>query len=86
MLIGFGVASLSKKYQRAWIEKVEERLKLTTNMLANMRTVKMLGLSPRMFDLVFGARDTEIKHSTRYRWALIAQVWFCKSIHEADLQ
>ncbi|KAM3513105.1 hypothetical protein MY11210_003217 [Beauveria gryllotalpidicola] len=76
VLLTFVVASLAKNYQRAWIEKVQERLRLTTNMLANMRTVKMLGLSPRMFSLLYKARDVEIETSTRYRWTLIGQIFF----------
>ncbi|KGQ06661.1 Metal resistance protein YCF1 [Beauveria bassiana D1-5] len=76
VLLTFVVASLAKKYQRAWIEKVEERLRLTTNMLANMRAVKMLGLSPRMFSVLYKARDVEIETSTRYRWTLIGQIFF----------
>ncbi|KAM3495136.1 hypothetical protein MY3957_001558 [Beauveria namnaoensis] len=76
VLLTFIVASLAKKYQRAWIEKVEERLRLTTNMLANMRAVKMLGLSPRMFSVLYKARDVEIETSTRYRWTLIGQIFF----------
>ncbi|KAM3550366.1 hypothetical protein ARSEF4850_008382 [Beauveria asiatica] len=76
VLLTFVVASLAKKYQRAWIEKVQERLRLTTNMLANMRTVKMLGLSPRMFSVLYKARDVEIETSTRYRWTLIGQIFF----------
>ncbi|OAA38744.1 ABC transporter, transmembrane domain, type 1 [Beauveria brongniartii RCEF 3172] len=76
VLLTFVIASLAKKYQRAWIEKVQERLRLTTNMLANMRTVKMLGLSPRMFSVLYKARDVEIETSTRYRWTLIGQIFF----------
>ncbi|KAM3469416.1 hypothetical protein MY5147_007062 [Beauveria neobassiana] len=76
VLLTFVVASLAKKYQRAWIEKVEERLRLTTNMLANMRAVKMLGLSPRMFSVLYKAREVEIETSTRYRWTLIGQIFF----------
>ncbi|ATY62911.1 multidrug resistance-associated [Cordyceps militaris] len=74
--LAFVIASLAKKYQRIWIEKVEERLRLTTNMLANMRTVKMLGLSPKMFSVIYKARDVEIENSTRYRWTLIGQIFF----------
>ncbi|OAA60152.1 ABC transporter, transmembrane domain, type 1 [Cordyceps fumosorosea ARSEF 2679] len=75
----FFIASLAKKYQRAWIEKVEERLRLTTNMLANMRTVKMLGLSSSMFSVIYKAREVEIENSTRYRWTLIGQIFFSNS-------
>ena len=78
VFLAFVIATLAKKYQRAWIEKVEERLRLTTNMLANMRTVKMLGLSSRMFSVIYKARDVEIENSTRYRWTLIGQIFFCK--------
>ncbi|OAA74978.1 ABC transporter, transmembrane domain, type 1 [Akanthomyces lecanii RCEF 1005] len=79
VLLAFVIATLAKKYQRAWIEKVEERLRLTTNMLANMRTVKMLGLSSRMFSVIYKARDVEIENSTRYRWTLIGQIFFSNS-------
>ncbi|XWW94251.1 hypothetical protein V2A60_002194 [Cordyceps javanica] len=79
VFMAFVIASLAKKYQRAWIEKVEERLLLTTNMLANMRTVKMLGLSSRMFSVIYKARDVEIENSARYRWTLIGQIFFSNS-------
>lgn len=84
VFLAFVIATLAKKYQRAWIEKVEERLRLTTNMLANMRTVKMLGLSSRMFSVIYKARDVEIENSTRYRWTLIGQIFFCK-YHQLNL-
>lgn len=49
-----------------------------------MRSVKMLGLSSKMFDAIFKSRDVEIQHSARYRWTIIAQVVFCKTCFLTD--
>ncbi|KAH8892336.1 ABC transporter [Thozetella sp. PMI_491] len=75
VIIILKVSMLSKGSQRAWVEKVEDRLRLTTHLLGDMKAVKMLGLSERMYDLVQGLRKVEIETSRAFRKLLIWQIY-----------
>ena len=77
-MITVKVSILSKSSQRAWVEKVEDRLRLTSYMLADMKAVKMLGLSDRMYTLIQALRKVEIDASRAFRKLLILQIFFCK--------
>ncbi|KAL6233931.1 hypothetical protein BDW75DRAFT_231562 [Aspergillus navahoensis] len=79
----FKVSSLTNKFQRRWIEKVEERLRLTSYTLENIKAVKMLGLSEAIFTIVQGLRHAEITTSAVFRKSLIAIVTLSNS--PADL-
>lgn len=65
--------------QRRWIEKVQERLQVTSSMLGDMKAVKMLGLERVMSDLVQRLRRDEISTSKSYRKRLMAMVLLCMS-------
>jgi hypothetical protein len=65
--------------QRAWIEKVQGRLKVTTEILGNMKAVKMLGLSSTVSNLLQDLRRDEISSSSSYRKVLLSVVVICKS-------
>ncbi|ETS75107.1 hypothetical protein PFICI_13591 [Pestalotiopsis fici W106-1] len=61
------LSTAAKTAQRNWIEKVQERLRITSAMLDDMKAVKMLGLSSVMTDIVQGLRKSEIEKSEVYR-------------------
>ncbi|KAI6762485.1 hypothetical protein HG530_008465 [Fusarium avenaceum] len=65
---------MMKTAQLQWIQKVQERLRVTTAMLENMKTVKMLGLSDVMSSIIDKARKNEIASSTAFRKTLVLQL------------
>lgn len=69
----------AKKAQVAWIEKVQERLGITTAMLDDMKAVKMLGLSTVISDMITKFRQVEIRTSRVFRKLLVWNVLLCKT-------
>ncbi|KAK2779173.1 ABC transporter [Colletotrichum kahawae] len=53
--------------QKRWIEKIQERLRVTTTMLSEMKAVKMLGLTQVMSNTVQNLRTDEIETSKSFR-------------------
>lgn len=74
------MSHFSKKAQVAWIEKVQDRLRVTSNMLDDMKTVKMLGLSTIICDTIQRLRRVEIQTSKVYRKLLVWNVLLCKMV------
>ncbi|KAF2444598.1 putative multidrug resistance-associated protein [Karstenula rhodostoma CBS 690.94] len=71
----FKFSTWAKAAQRVWIENVEKRLGVTTVVLEAMRTVKMLGLSEKLSDIISNLRTVEIDSSSRYRKILIGIIF-----------
>ncbi|KAK9802300.1 putative ABC transporter [Seiridium cardinale] len=65
------IATGAKTAQKAWIEKVQERLRVTSAMLDDMKAVKMLGLSTVMSNIIHGLRKAEVQTSRGYRKLLV---------------
>ncbi|KAF5671237.1 ABC transporter [Fusarium heterosporum] len=65
---------MMKTAQLQWIQKVQERLRVTTAMLENMKAVKMLGLSDVMSSIIDKARKNEIASSAAFRKILVLQL------------
>ncbi|KAM0552701.1 hypothetical protein ACHAPJ_007798 [Fusarium lateritium] len=65
---------MMKMAQLQWIQKVQERLRVTTAMLENMKAVKMLGLSDVMSSIIDKARKNEIASSAAFRKILVLQL------------
>lgn len=51
----------------AWNEKIETRVAKTSNILAQLKSVKMMGLTPPMSSSVQNLRNAEIKTSLTER-------------------
>ncbi|KAL4977122.1 hypothetical protein BDW66DRAFT_166044 [Aspergillus desertorum] len=79
----FKLSTLTNKFQRLWIEKVENRLRLTSYTLENIKAVKMLGLSEKIFTIVQGLRHAEVATSAVFRKLLIGTITLSNS--PADL-
>ncbi|KAK5991839.1 ABC multidrug transporter B [Cladobotryum mycophilum] len=79
VLVTFQLSAWSKATQKIWIEMVEQRLGITTSMLASMRAVKMLGLSQKIFDLITNFRHAEINGSKKFRKLLVLRIFFSNS-------
>ncbi|KAI0160936.1 ABC transporter [Hypoxylon sp. FL1284] len=73
--VTYKVSKGARTAQARWVERVQERLKVTSSFLNNMKAVKMLGLSPVMSSVVQKLRIDEIGVSKAYRkllvWALL---------------
>ena len=72
------VSTRSGQAQKQWIERVQERLSVTSSMLGKMKTVQMLGLGDTLFKLVSRLRQIEVETSSRFRRLLIWQIVLCK--------
>lgn len=76
----FKLSSLGKTSQKRWIERVEKRLSITSSMLCDMKAVKMLGLTDKMFEIVHHLQWMEVETSRQFRKIFIAQVLFCECL------
>ncbi|KAH8195528.1 hypothetical protein TruAng_010313 [Truncatella angustata] len=65
------IATGAKTAQKAWIEKVQARLRITSAILDDMKAVKMLGLSNVVSGIIDNLRKVEIKTSSAYRKLLV---------------
>lgn len=74
------VSTKSGQAQKQWIERVQERLTVTSSMLGKMKTVQMLGLGDTLYKLISQLREIEIQTSSRFRKLLIWQIVLCKEI------
>lgn len=72
------MSNYAKKAQVAWIEKIQERLRVTSTMIDDMKAVKMLGLSSVMSNMIRMLRQAEIQTSKVYRKLLVWNVLLCK--------
>ncbi|OQE44692.1 hypothetical protein PENCOP_c002G03156 [Penicillium coprophilum] len=77
------LAAASSTAQRSWVEKVEDRLRMTSLALEKIKEVKMLGLSEKISSIIRGLRHAEVATSTVFRKLLIVRVVLSNS--PADL-
>jgi ATP-binding cassette subfamily C (CFTR/MRP) protein 1 len=78
VLVSIPISQRSNEAISRWIERVQDRLSATSSMLHDMKAVKMLGLSDRLFDYVSQLRIMELQVSERFRKLLIGQVLLCR--------
>lgn len=72
------VSTKSGRAQGQWIERVQDRLAVTSSMLGKIKTVQMLGLNDILFKLISRLRQVEVETSARFRKLLIWQIALCK--------
>jgi hypothetical protein len=65
--------------QRQWIEKVQERLRVTSDALGNMKAIKLLGLTNVLAEIITRLRLEEVHTSKKFRKILVATLLLCKS-------
>ncbi|KAJ5928177.1 ATP-binding cassette transporter [Penicillium verhagenii] len=71
------VAPLSSRMGQAqgqWVERVQSRISMTSNLLRDIKSVKMLGLSGVMYRTITKLREAELKISERFRKLLIGEI------------
>lgn len=64
--------------QKQWTERVQERLRVTSAFLNDMKPVKMLGLGSAMQDIVTRLRTSEIATSAVFRKIITITLLLCK--------
>lgn len=79
------VSTKSGQAQKQWIERVQERLAVTSSMLGKIKTVQMLGLGDTLYKLISQLREIEIQTSSRFRKLLIWQIVLCKKFTDLIL-
>lgn len=51
----------------AWNNEIEHRVSITSDMLQQIKTIKMVGLAPSVSDLVQDLRHSEMEQSKPFR-------------------
>ncbi|RDA86714.1 hypothetical protein CP532_4180 [Ophiocordyceps camponoti-leonardi (nom. inval.)] len=72
----FGTAEISRTIgarQKIWMDAVEKRITMTASMLASMRSIKMMGLSPVLSKIVQDQRIHETRRMAAARWNIVWQ-------------
>ena len=59
--------------QKIWVDAVQKRIALTSSMLADMRSVKMMGLSRMLTSMIQDQRVSETYRMAGYRWSIVWQ-------------
>ncbi|KAJ6125118.1 hypothetical protein N7471_012435 [Penicillium samsonianum] len=75
-LLGLGVASTMGERQQRWLQAIQNRVQATSEMLKNMKEVRLGGLQELMADKLRGLRAKEVSESTPFKRALTLIVTF----------
>lgn len=68
-----------------WSKGVQKRVHITSSLLAQIKSIKMMGLSEYMRDTIQGLRTTEVEFSKKYR-VLISWLNLLGTISCIDLE
>jgi ABC-type multidrug transport system fused ATPase/permease subunit len=68
--------SLFPRYQGVWVGGIQSRVSSTASMLGSMRSIKFLGISAVVGDLIQGLRIRENKLAQKFRWLILFQILF----------
>lgn len=67
-------SGLSTKHQKKWMEAVQSRVAMTSNMLSSMKSVKMRGLEDVVSSVLQESRGKELKQGSRFRYITVLTV------------
>ncbi|KAF7158902.1 hypothetical protein CNMCM5623_004081 [Aspergillus felis] len=73
-VFGLGVASTMGARQRRWLEGIQERVRVTSEMLKSMKEIRLSGLQAPMASKLQSLRAHEISQSRPFKKALVAIV------------
>lgn len=65
--------------QRRWLQAIQNRVQVTSEMLKSMKEVRLGGLQQLMADKLRGLRAEEVSESTPFKRALTLIVTLCQS-------
>src|SRR5450755_2059645 len=71
--------------QRKWLEAIEKRVNVTSDMLSSMKEVRMSGLQTRMKVELQRLRSKEVADSKPFKNALVSIVTLCELFLQASL-
>jgi ATP-binding cassette, subfamily C (CFTR/MRP), member 1 len=57
--------------QKKWVAAVQKRVAITSSTLGSMKSVKMMGYSRIMSDIIQSQRIRELRHQRGFRWMII---------------
>lgn len=72
------LAAAANSSQVAWIEKIQERLKTTSYVLDNLRSIRLVGFQRILESKIEELRRDEVQTSESYRKVLIGMLLLCK--------
>ena len=75
-----GIARFMGSAQKIWMEGIQTRVDNTATMLSSMKSVKMLGFSARLGEMIQGLRSAELQLSTKFRRLLLVRVFLANSL------
>jgi hypothetical protein len=81
MLCGVLVGAPIGVSQGAWIQASQKRVTLTSKVLANIKPLRLSGMSGPIFALVQSLRSQELEISRRFRFLLGIASTLCKFAH-----
>ncbi|KAL4964262.1 P-loop containing nucleoside triphosphate hydrolase protein [Aspergillus stella-maris] len=73
-ILGLGVASTMGTRQRLWLEAIQSRVQVTSEMLKSMKEIRLSGLQASMASKLEALRGEEITQSRPFKKALVAIV------------
>ncbi|KAL4747875.1 hypothetical protein BDW72DRAFT_215157 [Aspergillus terricola var. indicus] len=76
-ILGLGVASTMGSRQRCWLEAIQSRVQVTSEMLKSMKEIRLSGLQTPMASKLEALRTEEISQSRPFKKALVAIVTLC---------
>ncbi|KAK2023189.1 P-loop containing nucleoside triphosphate hydrolase protein [Colletotrichum zoysiae] len=74
VLVGMKTGQLLPPLQRKWMQAIQKRVGITTEIVGSMKGVKMSGLSATVQDQIQGLRDFELDESKKFRRMQILNV------------
>ncbi|KAI2695411.1 hypothetical protein CBS147332_9340 [Penicillium roqueforti] len=76
ILSSLGSTYISKNIggqQKNWVDAVQQRIAITRSMLADIQTVKRMGLSKTFLHIIQNKRVQETHQMAKYRWSIVWQ-------------
>jgi ATP-binding cassette subfamily C (CFTR/MRP) protein 1 len=70
--------------QSTWVKAVQKRIAITSTVLRSMKSVKMMGLSDSMEELLQNERVNELKLAKPFRWLIVWLNVLGKSIRKGN--
>lgn len=77
----YGSALVTKRIgprQAQWVKAIQRRVGITSSMLGSMKSVKMMGLSDKLFDTLDSHRIRELNFSKQFRMMSLWRLLLCE--------
>jgi ATP-binding cassette, subfamily C (CFTR/MRP), member 1 len=71
-----GVGKVAPPFQIAWVRATQSRIDATANVIANIKSLKMLGLENKLSSIIQSMREVEITAGTTFRYTTVCAAIF----------